>query len=108
MNEDRLLTIIQEDGSELLCEILFTHYSEEFGKHYVVFNPQGTDELVPAIYNPDDTDGSLKPIESEEEHEMLEEVLESYMEENGFEADEDEDCGCGDNCGCGEGCSCKE
>ncbi|MFI3329547.1 MAG: DUF1292 domain-containing protein, partial [bacterium] len=85
MNEERLLTIIQEDGTELLCEILFTHYSEEFKKHYVVFNPQGTNELVPAVYLPEATDGSLMPIETDEEEEMLTEVLEAYMEEHADE-----------------------
>ncbi len=98
MNEERLLTIIQEDGTELLCEILFTHYSEEFGKNYVVFNPQGTDELVPAIYTPEETDGMLKPLETEEEEEMLLEVLEAYMKEH--EDEFESDCDCGDDCGC--------
>lgn len=107
MNEERLLTIIQEDGTEMLCEILFTHFSEEFGKNYVVFNPQGTSDLVPAVYTPEDTDGILKPIETDEEEEMLLEVLEAYMEEHKDEFDIEDDCGCGDGCGCGDddGCS---
>ena len=35
--ENRTLTIVKEDGSEVLCEILFTTYDENFKKNYVVF-----------------------------------------------------------------------
>ena len=34
---DGQLTIIDSEGNEKLCQILFTLESEEFGKKYVVF-----------------------------------------------------------------------
>ncbi len=80
-SKDRELTIINEDGTEQVCEILFTHYSEEFKKHYVVFNPKNTEELVPSVYNPDEENGTLKPIDTDEELNMLQELLENYMDE---------------------------
>jgi len=39
MEKDNKLTFIDENGNEVLCEILFTFESEEFGKNYVLFYP---------------------------------------------------------------------
>ena len=36
-------TLIDNEGKEVLAEILFTYYSEEFKKHYVVFMPENAD-----------------------------------------------------------------
>ena len=36
-DKDRTITLIQEDGQEIVCDILFTYYAEEFNKNYVVF-----------------------------------------------------------------------
>ena len=36
---DQQLTIIDEEGNEILCQILFTFESEEFKKNYVLFYP---------------------------------------------------------------------
>ena len=38
------ITIIDEDGNEELCEILFTFESEEFGKSYVLYYPISAEE----------------------------------------------------------------
>ena len=35
--EKQYITLIGEDGSEKKAEVLFTYYSEEFKKNYVVF-----------------------------------------------------------------------
>lgn len=79
--EDRTLTIITDNGEEILCEILFTYYSEEFKKNYVVFVEQGTDNASAAIYYPneDGKDGKLDQIKSDEEWELLEDLLEQYV-----------------------------
>ncbi len=112
---ERLLTITTEDGSEILCEILFTHHSEDFNKDYVVFTEQGTNNASAAIYVPTaDGNGRLEEIKSEEEWAMLEELLEEYAD-NMEQADgcgcgcDDCEGGCGDEeCGCDdEGCDCQ-
>ena len=43
-NLDNKLTYIDEDGNEVLCEILFTFNSEDFGKNYVLFYPVGSED----------------------------------------------------------------
>jgi uncharacterized protein YrzB (UPF0473 family) len=94
------ITIIDEEGNEQLCEVLFTFESEEFGKSYVLFTPVGDqdedDEEGPEIFaysfNPTDEggDGELNPIESDEEWDMVEEMLNTFYDEL-EEEDEDEE-----------------
>lgn len=105
-NENRL-TFVDEDGNEILCEILFTFESKEFNKNYVLFYPVGGDdeeiEVMAASYVPsEDGEGELQAIETEEEWAMIENVLDQFDED--FEEDcecEDEDCEEGD-----EECCC--
>ena len=105
---DGQLTIIDSEGNEKLCQILFTLESEEFGKKYVVFyevselNDVDNDEdeipLMAASYvETEDGSGELSEIETDEEWELVEEVLQQF----------DEECDC-EECGdeCGEGCAC--
>ena len=88
--EDRTLTIIADDGREIICDILFTYYSEEFDKHYVVFMPQGTDECSAAEYiEQGEGAGQLKHIDNEEEWALLEDLLDDYNSRM------DEEMGCG-------------
>ena len=91
--QDRTLTLIQEDGKEIVCDILFTYHHEEFNKDYVVFQVRGHGEVSAAIYHPTDGgNGSLERIETDEEWEMLEDLLDDYS--NSQE--------CGGSCGsCG-------
>ncbi len=82
---DRTLTIIDENGKEVACEILFTFHSVEFNKNYVLFFAKGADEkgenveINAAVYN---DDGELSAIETDEEWEMLEEILAEFEEDN--------------------------
>ena len=107
---DRNLTIKTDDGKELDCTILFTYHYEKNNKDYVVFQVKGTNDCAAAIYHPEkDGEGSLEKVETDEEWEMLEKLLEDYS--NNLEDDEFEGCeGCSscqggfcDGCsGCGE------
>ena len=92
------LTFIDEDGNEILCEILFTFDSEMFKKSYVLFYPVSENEednieVMAASFVPGkDGDGELFPIETDEEWELIERVLKQYEEDNAEEFDyEDED-----------------
>ncbi len=82
---DRTLTIIDENGKEVACEILFTFHSDEFNKNYVLFFAKGADEkgenveINAAVYA---DDGELFDVETDEEWEMLEEVLAEFEEDN--------------------------
>ena len=104
--KDGQLVFIDENQNEILCDIIFTYDSEEFGKSYVFFTEVGNEdengnrEVAVASYKPtEDGIGELEPVETDEEWSMLEEVLEAYAE------DCESECGCG--C-CGEDCECDE
>lgn len=99
--QDNTLTIMTDNGEEILCEILFTTHSDEFKKDYVVFVEKGTSTASAAIYIPsEDGKGQLEQIKSEEEWAMLEEMLDKYAQEH------EDSCG-GDcsSCSSCEGCS---
>ncbi len=106
MEKENRLTFIDEDGNEVLCEILFTFESKEFNKNYVLFYPVGDDddeiEVMAASYVPtEDGEGELQAIETEEEWAMIENVLDQFDDED---CDcEDEDCECED-----EDCDCED
>jgi uncharacterized protein YrzB (UPF0473 family) len=84
------ITVVDEDGNEQLCEVLFTFDSEEFGKSYVLYYPMGAEnddeediEIHASAFTPseDGQDGDLMPIETEEEWDLIEEMLNTFLEE---------------------------
>ncbi|TYR82319.1 DUF1292 domain-containing protein [Priestia megaterium] len=88
--EENKITIVDESGNEQLCEILFTFDSEEYGKSYVIYYPIGADEndddeieIHASAFTPseDGQDGELQPIETEEEWDMVEEMVNTFLEE---------------------------
>lgn len=78
MDEMNTMYVQDETGKEVKMEILFTFEANE--KKYVIFqNPEDhTGEVYASCY---DDKGSLLPIETDAEWEMVEEVLGSFMEE---------------------------
>lgn len=96
MEKEKQLTFIDDEGNEILCEILFTFESKEFNKNYVLFYPateaeEEDIEVMAASFMPgEDGDGELQPIETDEEWELIEEVLGQF----------DEDLDCGEDCEC--------
>lgn len=101
--QDRTLTLIADDGKEIVCDILFTYFWEQTKKDYVVFQVRGEATASAAIYYPqEDGQGRLEKIETEEEWTMLEELLEDYASQM---PDDEEESGCSGHCqGC-SGCS---
>jgi uncharacterized protein YrzB (UPF0473 family) len=91
MNHDeKHITVVDEEGNEQLCEVLFTFDSDEFGKSYVLYYPVGAEEddeddieIHASAFIPkeDGEDGELMPIETDEEWDMIEEVLNTFLEE---------------------------
>lgn len=99
---DRTLTLIQDNGEEIVCDILFTYFYEKTNKNYVVFQVRDSDEVSAAVYFPDNgADGRLEKIETEEEWSMLEDLLNDYA---GNLAEEG---GCGGECDCDGECDCE-
>jgi len=95
--DENYLTVVDENGNEVLCEILFTFDSDEYEKSYVLYVPVETkdeDEDVEVLCSSyvaqeDEKIGELMPIEDDEEWEMIEEVFNTYV--NGMDEDEDYD-----------------
>lgn len=87
--ETNTITVVDEQGNEQLCEILFTFESDEFGKSYVLYYPMGEgddDEEIDIhassfIPNEETGDGELSPIETEEEWNLVEEMLNTFLAE---------------------------
>ena len=99
--EKQYFTLIGENGEETKAEILFTYYSEEFKKNYVVFLPEGTDNVGAASFVENGNQGSLGQITTDEEWELIEDLLEQYV----AQLDEAQGCCHGEGCNCGE-CDC--
>lgn len=83
------ITVIDEEGNEELCEILFTFESEQFGKSYVLYYPvsaeedeEGEIEIHASSFIPGEEQGELKPIESDEEWDLIEEMLRTFLDED--------------------------
>jgi len=84
-NDKDYLIVTDENGKELECEIIMTFASDEFGKSYVVYQVKGDEDgkYYAASYDPEDDDeGKLFEIESDEEWDLIEEVLENFLEDN--------------------------
>ncbi|MDZ7834156.1 MAG: DUF1292 domain-containing protein [Alkalibacterium sp.] len=82
------ITIVDEEGNEELYEILFTFESEDFDKSYVLVYPAGTSEgeeieLSAFSYKESEggLEGTLSSIDTDEEWEMIEEVLNTFISE---------------------------
>lgn len=87
-HDEEFVTIVDENGNEELYQILFTFDSEDFGKSYVLLHPAGVsddEEVEIQAYafkeSEEGGEGELLPIETEEEWDMVEEVLNTFMED---------------------------
>lgn len=84
-SEQDYITLVDEDGNEELYQILLTFESEQFDKNYVLVYPAGAEddevELYAFSYEEDEEglEGELDEIETEEEWDMIEEVLGTFM-----------------------------
>jgi uncharacterized protein YrzB (UPF0473 family) len=84
MNNDILdsncLYVNDEEGNEQKMTILFTFDSPDYNASYVVFqDPLGAEDQVYAARY--DDQGSLLPIESDEEWDMVEEVINTFAQD---------------------------
>lgn len=85
MKEEKLtFKITGEDGKDIECEALFTFEGKENGKNYIVYTDNTTDEegntkVYASIYDPEKEDQNLQPIETEEEWNMVETILDELQ-----------------------------
>ena len=84
MEEKMTFKALNKDGVEVECEVLFTFESDETKKNYMVYTDNTTDEngnvrVYASIYNPDQPESDLIPIESEAEWKIIETILEESL-----------------------------
>lgn len=87
MEEKNTFKVIDNEGKEVICEVLFTFDSEETNKSYIVYTDNTTDDkgnvkVYASIYKPEDENTELLPIETDREWKIIETILESIQEEN--------------------------
>lgn len=88
MEEKNTFTVINDEGKEIVCDVLFTFDSDETKKSYVVYTDNTKDEngnirVYASIFNPNDNGAGteLLPIQTEKEWKVIEKILESLQEE---------------------------
>jgi uncharacterized protein YrzB (UPF0473 family) len=90
---DSVFYVTDEHGERKEMQILFTFMDERSEKNYVVFvdpSDEESEEIYASAYG---SDGALIPIETDEEWDMVNEVLAAFQEDEEAEAEECEmDC----------------
>ena len=74
--KDNSIFITDENGKEVEMKIYLTFDAND-KSYVVVYNAENEDELYPFIY---DDEGNLFAVESEEELDMIDEVVGAYEE----------------------------
>ncbi|KRM90285.1 DUF1292 domain-containing protein [Liquorilactobacillus cacaonum] len=91
---DNLMTLVDENGNETLYEVLFTFESDDYEKSYILLIPAGTqpEEQVDVLafsFDPDEngeaSDAELHDIESDEEWDMVEGVLDTFLNDENMQ-----------------------
>lgn len=82
--EEKRFFVTDVEGNEVEYEIILTFESPETGKNYVIYKlPQEEENVLAAIYEEDDDkNGTLVEIETEAEYEMIESVLNAFLDED--------------------------
>ena len=95
-NENKII-IVDEQGRERVCEILFTYQHPETEKNYVVLYPieeldsddEEMDLFAYSFIENEDGDGELFTLETDEEYDMINEVIDQFYEDQLEGADEE-------------------
>ncbi len=87
MKEKNTFTVMDENGKEVTCEVLFTFDSEETKKNYIVYTDNTTDDegntrVYASVFDPTKESTELMPIETDREWKIIETILESIQEES--------------------------
>jgi uncharacterized protein YrzB (UPF0473 family) len=87
MNEEKkgIFTIVNDEGKEIECEILFTFDSDETKKSYIVYtdntlDEEGSTKVYASVYDPTGQNPALMPIETEKEWLVIENILSSVQQ----------------------------
>lgn len=86
MNEKNTITVKDENGKEVVCDILFTFDNEETKKSYIVYTDNTKDEngkvrVYASIYNPNEKNSKLEEIKTDKEWKYIDTILKTLQEE---------------------------
>ena len=86
MNEEMTFKMVDENGNEKECEVLFTFESEETNKNYMVYTDHTQDEagntrVFASSFDPVDPNSKLLPIETEKEWNIIKTILAEIQNE---------------------------
>ena len=79
-------SMLDENGNEIIYDVLFTFESEETNKNYIVYTDNTKDEtgnieVYASIYDPNDPHSKLEAITTEKEWKVIETILDTLQEE---------------------------
>ena len=79
-------SMLDENGNEIIYDVLFTFESEETNKNYIVYtdntkDENGNVEVYASIYDPEDPHSKLEAIKTEKEWKVIETILDTLQEE---------------------------
>ena len=77
---DNKITIVDENGNEVEMEILLTFHLDEFNKDYVAYYNPLQDEIEVFVDSYDE-EKNLFAVETEEEWNSIEEVIDAFLED---------------------------
>lgn len=98
--KENQLVVLDGDGNEILCEILFTFQSERTGKNFVIFyrvedlnNEDDGLDLSAAIYveNENDSTGELIEIVDDEDWNEVEDAISDFENQYSEELSSEEE-----------------
>ncbi len=85
-NQKMTFKVINDEGKETECEVLFTFDSDETKKSYIAYTDNTVDEsgnikVYASIYTPNEEPMNLIPIETEKEWKIIETILNTLQEQ---------------------------
>ncbi len=88
-------SMLDENGNEIIYDVLFTFESDETNKNYIVYTDNSKDEegniqVYASIYDPKNPKSKLEAIETEKEWKVIETILNTLQEEIKNKNDNDE------------------
>ena len=79
-------TMIDQNGNEVVYDVLFTFENDETNKNYIVYtnnkkDADGNIEVYASIYDPENPKSKLEVIKTEKEWKVIDTILSTLQEE---------------------------
>ena len=86
MENKNTIKVYDENGNEVVCDILFTFDNDETKKSYIVYTDNSKDsdgkvQVYASIYDPKDPKMKLEEIKTDKEWKVIDTILATLQEE---------------------------